>query len=163
MAARKDQAMLEAGERAPAFTLRGLDGRDYTLESLVAGGRALLAFFKSTCPVCQFTFPFLDRLHREGAGARFVAISQDGARDTREFLSEFGVSFPALLDEERRLYPASNGFRISYVPSMFLVEPDGAVSWASAGFSRVDLEELGEKLGAATFQLGERVPDWKAG
>jgi peroxiredoxin len=163
MAARRTRQMLEAGERAPDFMLRGLDGADHSLASLLAEGPALLAFLKVSCPVCQYTFPFLERLHRNGRGVRFVAVSQDGARDTSEFLDEFGVSFPALLDEERRLYPASNGFRISHVPSMFLVEPDGAVSWASTGFSKPELEELGERVGAATFTAADRVPEWKAG
>jgi len=152
--------MLEAGELAPEFTLSGLDGQDRGL----AGGRTLLAFFKVSCPVCQFTFPYLERLHKNApaGAAQFIGISQDNSRDTREFLEEFGVTFPMLLDDPGA-YAASNGFRISYVPSMFLVEPDGKVSWASNGFSRPELEDLGRRLGAQTFLASDDVPDWKSG
>jgi len=156
--------MVEPGERAPEFSLRGLDGKDHALGEILSRGPALLAFFKTTCPVCQLAFPFLDRLHRKaGASAQFIAISQDNATDTREFLAEFGVSFPALLDEDRKNYPASNAFRISHVPSMFLVEQDGAVSWASNGFSRIELADLGGRLGTETFTAADNVPEWKAG
>jgi peroxiredoxin len=154
--------MVEPGEKAPDFTLVGLDGRDHSLAEILSKGRAVLAFFKVTCPVCQLTFPFLDRLYQEGS-AQFWAIAQDGARDTREFVSEFGITFPALLDEDSRAYPASNAYRISHVPSMFLVEPDGSVSWASNGFSRRELADLGERLGVETFTPEDRVPEWKAG
>lgn len=156
--------MLEAGQRSPEAALLDMNGGSTTLAELLSAGPAVLAFFKASCPVCQYTLPFLERLHKNGAnGVRFVAVSQDDRRDTREFLKEFGITFPALLDEESRGFQASNGFHISHVPSMFLVEPDGKISWASHGFSRGQLADLGHRVGAETFRHGEDVPDWKAG
>ena len=165
MASKAQQQMIEPGQRAPEFSLRDMDGGSSTLADLLAGGRTLLAFFKVTCPVCQYTFPYLERLHKgapDGA-VRFVAVSQDDRRDTQEFLKQHGVSFPALLDEDARGYPASNGFQIAHVPSMFLVEPDGRISWASNGFSKAQLADLGQRLGATLFRPGEKVPEWQPG
>jgi len=69
-------------------------------------------FFKVSCPVCQFTFPFLERLHKRygGDGVTFLGISQDDARATQNFAKEYGVTFPLLLDESgypvfQRLWP----------------------------------------------------------
>src|SRR6202790_4829551 len=53
---------LAAGALAPDFLLRALDGTTYTLSSLLRNGPVVAAFFKVSCPVCQFTFPFLQRL-----------------------------------------------------------------------------------------------------
>jgi peroxiredoxin len=156
--------MLQVGARAPEFRLAGLDGAQHSLSEILARGPALLAFFKVSCPVCQYTFPFLERLHRSSpSGAvQIVGISQDKAGATREYNQEFGVTFTTLLDEPGA-YPVSNSFAISSVPSLFLVEPDGTVSISQSGFSKSCLEAVGQRAGAAPFQPGERVPENRPG
>ncbi len=156
--------MLAAGEKAPQFELKDLKGQTFRLQDELARGPVVLAFFKVDCPICQFTFPFLERLHRNGSGAiRFFGVSQDGARDTEQFNRDYGVSFPTLLDESRKGYPVSNAFGISVVPSAFLIEPDGTIGWVMESFRKRELEELGTRAGAAAFQPGERVPDYRPG
>jgi peroxiredoxin len=162
MASKGVHKMLEAGESAPAFRLRDLEGNTRTLEDIVAHGPALFTFFKVSCPVCQFTLPFLERLKGKG-GLQMYTISQDDAEATQEFNQEFGVSLPALLDEEEKGYPASNAYGIASVPTFFQVEPDGRISYCWAGFSKADMEALGHHLGSAIFRPGEKVPDFKPG
>jgi peroxiredoxin len=86
MAARGQHRLLEEGSRAPEFRLELLDGGTSTLAQILAGGPALLAFFKISCPVCQMTFPFLERLHADGA-VRIFGVSQDDAGDTLPAIS----------------------------------------------------------------------------
>jgi len=162
MAARKQPRLLEAGSRAPDFRLSLLDGATTTLAEILARGPALLAFFKVSCPICRLTFPYLERLHAAGA-LPIYGISQNPARDTREFNEDFGVTFPILLDAEDDGFPASNAFGISSVPSLFLVEPDGAVSRVIEGWQKKEMESLGARAGAAVFRQGDNVPEWKAG
>ncbi len=154
--------MLGAGAKAPEFRLEDLDGRAHSLKEMLARGPVLLAFFKVSCPVCQYTFPYLERLHEAGGGAvQIVGVSQDKARDTRSYNEEFGVTFTTLLDASG--YPASNAYGLTSVPSLFLVEQDGTISLSTTGFSKKDLEALGERLGVAAFQAGERVPEFRPG
>ncbi len=153
--------MLEVGERAPDLQLQDPDGKKRSLGDLLAAGPAVLAFFKTTCPVCQFTFPFLERL--KNGSISIYGICQDDAQDTRDFNREFRITFPVLLDTEDSGYPASNAYGIAYVPSVFLVEPDGKIGWAMEGFNRKALEALGRRTGVAPFRPGERIPDSKAG
>ena len=115
-------------------------------------GPVLLVFFKISCPTCQLTFPFLDRL----GAPQLITISQDDAKGTAQFQQRFGPSEPALLDEKP--YPASNLYRITNVPTLYLIEPDGRISMAVAGFSRAHLEVLGSRFGKAPFREGEQVP-----
>lgn len=157
--------MLRSGHRAPDFKLARLGGGTATLSDLVAGGRALLAFFKTTCPVCQLTFPFLERLNRGPASNPIAvyAISQDDPESTLEFNSRFGITFPTLLDTEESGYPASNAYGISHVPSLFLVERDGAIAWSMEGFNKRELQAVAAQAGVKLFHPGEQVPAWKAG
>jgi len=159
--------MLEAGATAPDFQLQNAGGATSSLKEILARGPALLAFFKVSCPVCQYTLPFLERIYkaagREAAPVQIIGISQDQAASTRDFQREFGVTFPMLLDDSGRNYPVSNAFGIDTVPSLFLVEPDGKVSLSGAGFARGDLEAIGQRAGATPFVPGERVPDFRPG
>lgn len=165
MASTRQNQTLDAGQRAPDFRLQDLEGAERTLNELLPSGPVLLAFFKVSCPTCQFTLPFLERIYRglEEGGARVFAVSQDDAKATREFHQEFGISMPTLLDSARQGYPASNAYGLSYVPTMFLVERDATISWALSGFHKKELEALGARLGVNPFHAGERVPEMKSG
>ncbi|HKW98296.1 MAG TPA: TlpA disulfide reductase family protein [Bryobacteraceae bacterium] len=162
MGSAKENQMLEAGARAPDFRLDVLDGGGQkSLPDLLSSGSVLLAFFKVSCPTCQLTLPFLERIHR--GKAPVVAVSQDDAEATREFQKEFGITMPTLLDSARVGYPASNAYGLAYVPSLFLVERDGKISWSQTGFNRKQIEAIGRKFGVEVFQAGDSVPESKSG
>jgi peroxiredoxin len=161
---------IQEKEHAPQFSLRDAAGNEYSLAEALRKGPVVAAFFKISCPVCQFTFPFLERLHKSfgNSAARFLAISQDDALDTREFCAEYGITFPALIDDDS--YTVSNAYGLTNVPSIFLIAPDGAVKLANIGFDKAKLEAMAAELAAATkrtaaplFRPGEVVPSFKPG
>jgi peroxiredoxin len=161
---------IAAGHVAPGFTLKSLDGKEYNLAKLLEKGPVAVAFFKISCPVCQFTFPYLQRLAERYSGdsATVIAVSQDDPRGTKEFNREYGVTFPVLLDEPG--YPVSNSYGLSMVPTIFLIEPDGKVKISCMGFDKTDLEKIAAELSqrrkiAATplFRPDEVVPAQKPG
>lgn len=163
MGSARRKGILQAGERAPDFRLRNLAGGHTALRELPAP--VLLVFFKITCPVCQLTLPFLDRVYRERnpESMAIYGISQDEAEWTRDFNRQFGVTFPILLDTHANHYEASNAFGISTVPSLFLVERDGRISWVLEGFQKRAIRTLAGKAEVNPFRPGEYVPEWKAG
>ena len=169
MGAARQRELLRAGQRAPGFTLarveNGAAQGGAELGKLLADRPVLLAFFKSTCPVCQMTLPVLERIHRgRTPGSLEVwGISQDDAETTQEFAAEFGTSFGMLLDTEESGYPASNAYGISHVPSLFLVERDGSIAWSLEGFNKRELSALAGRVGVNLFRAGDNVPEWKAG
>jgi peroxiredoxin len=165
-----DLTSIAVGHVAPGFTLKSLDGKEYALGKLLEKGPVVAAFFKISCPVCQFTFPYLQRLAERYAGdsATVIGISQDDARGTKEFNREYGVTFPTLLDDDG--YPASNAYGLSMVPTIFLIESDGKVRVSSMGFDRTDLEKIAAELSqrrkiaaAPLFRADEVVPAQKPG
>jgi peroxiredoxin len=156
--------MLAAGESAPDFELADLDGSNAKLKDLLRFGRVVAAFLKVSCPTCQLTFPFLDKIQASTPGVlRIVGISQDNEADTKTFRTKFSPHLAMLLDEKETGYRASKAYQITHVPSIFLIERDGSISASWNGFSRKGLESLGERAGVAGLLDGESVPDFKPG
>jgi peroxiredoxin len=160
-----------AGQKAPLFTLPDLQGASRSLALALEKGPAVVAFFKISCPVCQFTFPFLERLYNayKGTKVTFWGVSQDDARDTAEFCEEFEITFPVLLDDERA-YEVSNQYALTNVPTFFLILPDGTAKVSSVGFNKGKLEQIDAFLADFTkktklplFMPGEVVPATKPG
>ena len=161
---------LEAGQSAPGVSLKNTEGQTVSLAEALKKGPVLAAFFKVNCPVCQFTFPFLERMYETYGDSKFtfLGISQNDAGETREFNKEYGVKFSVLIDEAG--YPVSNQYGLTNVPSLFLISPGGKIQESSVGFARADLERIAAEAARASgkpaiplFKPGEVVPDYKPG
>lgn len=158
---------VNAEQSAPGFSLKGLDGKNYSLDTLRQKGPVLAAFFKISCPVCQFTFPFLERLYQRygGDNVTFLGVSQDDAKATANFARDYRVTFPMVLDEREKGYPASNAYGLTNVPTIFLIDTDGTVRVSSMGFVKNDFERMAAELAEARrigpaplFRANESVP-----
>jgi peroxiredoxin len=164
-------AALAMGAKAPAFELKGLDGKPVSLSEELAGGPVVLAFFKVSCPTCQYAFPFFERLHKVygSKGVTLVGVSQNDAKETAAFIKEFGITFPVLLDDTRS-YPVSNAYGLTNVPSIFWIAQDGEIEISSVGWLKADFEEISRRMAeagkiapATVFRPGEDVQDFRAG
>jgi peroxiredoxin len=153
--------MLNVGELAPDFELPDVHGVVHTLPEMLGRGPLLLAFFKISCPVCQYTMPFLERISVNGR-LHVYGVSQDEKQSTVGFLGRFGLNFPTLLDDARH-YAVSNAYKLTNVPTMYLVEKDNTITWASTGFHKKDLSDLGLRATTEIFRPDDRVPEWKPG
>jgi peroxiredoxin len=162
---------LPSGEPAPPIELKDMNGQAVTLEDALKKGPVVAAFFKISCPTCQFTFPFLERLHETygDKGFTVLGISQNDAAATREFGEEYGVKFPLLIDDDRT-FKASNEYGITNVPSVFLISRDGRIQDCAVGFAKRTLENMSKeaarvtnKEGVPLFRPGEVVPETKPG
>jgi peroxiredoxin len=164
-------AALTVGTHAPDFELRAMDGKRFVLRDELTHGPLVLAFFKVSCPTCQYAFPFLERLEQAYGhkNVRIIGVSQNDPRETANFTKEFGVTFPVLLDDTRK-YPASNAYGLTNVPTIFWIAQDGQIELTSVGWVKADFAELNRKMaesGTATpaviFKPGEDVRDFRAG
>ena len=143
---------LAVGTRAPEVVLTSADGKTYNLaKTLEREPLVVLAFFKSECPVCQMTFPYLERLARRHPTSSIWAISQDDEDETREFIETYGITFPVLLDEALQ---KSVEFELSSVPSIFLIGQDGRIGKSIIGFVKSDLESLNATLAESGAPAG---------
>ncbi|MGA7931101.1 MAG: redoxin domain-containing protein [Candidatus Sulfotelmatobacter sp.] len=162
---------LTAGTKAPNFELKAMDGKRFVLGEELARGPVVHAFFKVSCPVCQYAFPFLERLERAYGhqGVRMIGVSQNSPKETAAFTKEFGVTFPVLLDDTET-YPVSNAYGLTNVPTVFWITPDGEIEISSVGWVKADFAEVNRKMAeaqetspASVFRPGEDVRDFRAG
>lgn len=163
---------LPSGIKAPEFALTTTNGKPVILSELLTRGPAVVAFFKISCPVCQYAFPYLERmwqLHKPEP-VSFLGISEDSLPDTQSFIKQYGITFPVALDEAPR-YVASNEYKLTNVPSIFLIDRDGDIQASSVGWARKEMEEINLKLSMMDpaqqqfpiFKPGEEVAEFKAG
>ena len=164
-------AALTVGTTAPDFTLQTMDGKSFSLREGLAHGPVVAAFFKISCPTCQYAFPFLQRLYEAQRSKQItmVGISQNTKKDTGAFIKQYGVTFPVLLDDVNA-YPVSNAYGLTNVPSVFWIAQDGEIEISSVGWIRKDMEELNQRAAETSgdaakplFRAAEEVADFRAG
>ncbi len=168
-------AALPAGTKAPDFSLPDVSSDKHSgnlsLRAALQQGPVLAAFFKVSCPVCQYAFPYLERIYQAHRDKKItiVGISQDNQRDTAAFLKLYGVTFRTLLDDPNG-YAVSNAYGLTNVPSLFLIGQDGEIEISSVGWVKEEVEDIHHKLAAARqtpplplFKPGEDVRDFRAG
>src|ERR1700721_2923111 len=91
----KNMAALPAGTKGPDFSLPTILGdKDcgrFSSQDALKQGPVLAVFFKVSCPTCQYTFPFLERIHRAYGDKKIalVGISQNNRSETAAFLKEY--------------------------------------------------------------------------
>ncbi|HZQ68170.1 MAG TPA: TlpA disulfide reductase family protein [Terriglobales bacterium] len=164
-------AALDAGTSAPDFTLPATDGTQFSLREALQKGPVIAAFFKVSCPVCQYAFPFLERIHKSqgNKNVTIVGISQNDKRDTEAFMKEYGITFPVLLDDTRT-YPVSNAYGITNVPTTFYVAPHGTIEVSSVSWAKKEMDQINRMAAEANgakltpiFRPSEQVADFRAG
>jgi len=144
-------ATLKAGTLAPDFTLPTMEGKKFSLRDALARGPVLAAFFKVSCPTCQYAFPFLERIYKTygNKNVTIVGVSQNEKKDTVSFIKEYALT---------------------NVPSIFWIAQDGEIEISSVGWDRQEIEDISRKAAETTgdraksiFQPGENVADFRAG
>lgn len=162
---------LAKGKRAPEIDLPTVDGGQFSLKDALTKGPVVLAFYKVSCPVCQFGLPYLERIHQaaKGKDVTIIGVSQNSKKDTAFFNKQFGITFPVALDDPAR-YSVSNAYGLTNVPTFFYVNEDGVIEIAAVGWSRPDMEEIARKISERSslptisfVKPGEDVPAFRAG
>jgi peroxiredoxin len=159
--------MLDVNQIAPEFELPNIRGgvqHFYPADSKLS----LITFYKFSCPICQLTLPFIQKMYEAyGEAFHFAAIAQDGPDKTNDFVNEYKLTLPVLLDREP--YPVSRQYDLQSVPSIFLVDPDRKIRYAGQGFVKQELlnlaDVLAEKSNRPQLDLFENadVPEFKPG
>src|ERR1700730_17240111 len=104
--------MLALGDRAPSLQLPDAATGE-SISDPWREGPVVLAFFKTTCPVCQMAASKVQALAE--AGVRVVAVGEDPPREIQSYAERYGQKVTTL--SEAAPYPASNGFGIDTVPT----------------------------------------------
>jgi len=117
---------LERGNLAPDFELPTLDGEQVFLSDYF-GKPILLNFWASWCAPCRAEIPDMQKFY-EDQDVEVVAVnlttSEHSKDNVPEFVDEFGMTFPVLLDEQGT---ASTIYQIQPIPTTYLIDSEGII------------------------------------
>lgn len=120
---------LQVGMRAPAFTLKTLDGKEVSLESL-RGKAVLLDFWASWCANCIAELPHLRATIKKFAGKPLavLAVSLDDTREEVESILKHH-EYPAMhaWDPAGSENPVGVLYNVQELPTWYLIDADGVI------------------------------------
>jgi peroxiredoxin Q/BCP len=134
-------AKLEAGAKAPAFTLTDTDGNKVSLSSF-AGHKVVVYFYPRddtpgcTKEACQFNDALSDF---EGIGVPVIGISADKAASHAKFRDKYGLQFTLLSDPDHAVMEKYGAYgekmmygkkTVGVIRSTFLIDEKGKVARA---------------------------------
>ncbi len=131
--------MIEAGTKAPAFTLPDQDGNEVSLSDF-AGSKLVIAFYPlDFSPVCTDQLSIYQEVVDEirSRGAKLVGVSVDSPFAHKAFADKLGLTIPLLADfhpkgEVARAYGALIEERGHANRSLVLVDENGDVAFSMA-------------------------------
>lgn len=135
----------EAANKAPPFSLKGMDGKSLSLDQL-KGEVVYLDFWATWCPPCRKSFPWMEKMHNryKDLGLKIVAVSLDGKRDIIDkYLKENPVSFTILHDPKSKV---AEKYKLKGMPSSYLIDRRGNLRMSHTGFREKDKAELEAKF-----------------
>ncbi|WP_413727209.1 peroxiredoxin-like family protein [Sodalis sp. RH19] len=153
------QRALQAGDKAPAFTLDDADGNRISSVELLKKGPLAITFYRGVwCPYCNMELQALQAVLDDfyAAGASLVAISPQTRANSRKSVRQNKLAFPILSDGENSV-AAAFGLRFALpgylidlykklkndlpafnddpgwtlpMPARYVVAPDGTIVYA---------------------------------
>lgn len=95
---------IDVGAKAPAFTAKGVDDKEYNLDSFKDAKAVVVCFTCNRCPMSvAYEDRFIDFAKKyEDKGVKFVAVNVNQGEDLhamKERAEEKGFTFPSMFDE----------------------------------------------------------------
>jgi peroxiredoxin Q/BCP len=136
------ETTLEVGMQAPKFTAFDSGGAEYDLDGMNSDGKHVILYFypKDNTPGCTVqACDFRDDMSNLSNSDYIVlGVSKDSAKSHDKFISNHGLNFPILMDEELKLHHSFGVWRekmnygktyMGTSRSTFVVNPDGELIW----------------------------------
>ena len=146
---------LAVGTEAPAFALKDLDGRAWTIARLhEAGTPFLLLFSEPECGACEALLPEAAQWQQDYADRlQVVLVSRDSVEANREKLGALAIS-PVLLQKDREV---ADAYGVVGTPSAVVVADDRIASPLAAGADAIR-ELMKQAIVPPPLTRGARLP-----
>ena len=116
------------GFQAPAISLERLDGGVQDLASL-RGKVVIVNYWATWCPPCRAEMPALERTYQahKDEGLEILAVNatnQDSITAVEQFVLEYGLTFPVLLDDDGSV---GARYQTRALPSTYFIDRQGVI------------------------------------
>lgn len=153
-------ANAEVGKPAPAFELKGADGKTYKLSDY-KDKIVVIDWFNRECPVCKAAEPMLSSTAEKYAkqGIVFLAIdSTKGhkAEDNAKYATDKKITRPILMDADGKV---GHAYGAKTTPHIYIVDKTGNLVYMGGHDNKGDRNYIAESLDA--MLAGKPVPTAK--
>ncbi|WP_066174725.1 TlpA disulfide reductase family protein [Bacillus marinisedimentorum] len=119
---------LEKGNIAPDFELTTLEGEQVRLSDY-RGQKVIINFWATWCPPCRAEMPDMQSFYeKSGDKVEILAVnatmSEKKEENVAEFVENFGLTFPILMDTENNV---NRKYSIVSIPTSYFVDSNGKV------------------------------------
>ena len=123
---------LDVGDRAPDFELTTLKG-DVVSLSDYEGSPVMINFWATWCPPCREEMPDMEKFYQETEIEILAVNLLDTERtidDVEQFVEEYGLTFPILLDESIEVAMI---YGIQSIPTSYMIDSEGIIQFIVIG------------------------------
>jgi peroxiredoxin len=123
------------GSQRPDFRLGSSEG-EFVTPADFTGKTLLINFWATWCVPCRHEMPMLmDLQNKFGAGGlQVIGIALDDVQSTRDFVKEYGITYPILVGATDVMETSNAYGNIENVlPYSVLVDKNGVVRWQYVG------------------------------
>lgn len=144
----------QIGFEAPDFELEGMDGQMYSLSQWRGKKMVMVNFWASWCPPCRIETPDLVKLYEQYNGeVVFYGVNlttQDSIGKVQEFMREFGMNYPVLLDTSGEVALAYN---VQAIPTTYFIDKNGRIADKVIGITNAEsIKKIFARINKSTAQ-----------
>ncbi|PJJ84932.1 TlpA family protein disulfide reductase [Mucilaginibacter auburnensis] len=132
-------------EAAPLFSLKDLDGKTVSLESL-KGKTVVVDFWATWCGPCIQSFPGMQIAQNKYKSDRnvvflFIDTWENGTNylpGVKKFIADKNYSFHVLMDEmgaDKRQSKVVSSYKVEGIPTKFIIDKNGDIRFKYVGYS----------------------------
>ena len=118
---------LEQGDTPPQFELETLDGEPLSLED-VKGKKVIVNFWATWCGPCREEMPVFEEYDAQNEDVVVVAVNMthkdSNVEKITDFVNEYGLTFPVLLDKTGEV---SKAYEVINIPSTYFLDEEGMI------------------------------------
>jgi len=133
---------------APSFTVRDINNKLISTDSLIAKGPLIIDFWASWCAPCMAEFNALKKIAAEhkDKNLQVLAISQDTPSEVakvKQTVKTRRVPFIVAMDKDKSI---GQKYFVNALPSLYLIGIDGKVHLRTRGFVTGDDVKLEKEI-----------------
>jgi peroxiredoxin len=103
---------------------------------------------------------FYKNNHSASSDFEILAVSIDeDPKDAADFATAQKLNFPVVLDSKKKM---ANAFEVDGIPTMFIIDKDGKITYGHAGYDMTMEYQLAFKLGIKEKKPPEGATDGSA-